>query len=147
MAQDISGYGLRINLRASNTFPQGITLTQFADDGDPIDNPTQQITDKAMGLNGDMPYWSKANPIMATINLIPDSDDDRNMAALVAANIVGRNKRSAKDIITMTIVYPDGRTNTLNNGIIETGAVLTSVASAGRKKSKSYAFAFEGADL
>lgn len=143
--QDISGFNTRITIRASVTFPQGFTVTQFADDGDPVDTPSQQIADKASGLNGDLITWSKANPILATVNVIPDSDDDRNLAALAEANRVGRGKQSARDVITLTIVYPDGGTRTLTPGAMTDAPLATSVASAGRRKTKAYAFAFEGA--
>ena len=143
MTQDISGFGLRIALKASNTFPAGIVLTQFADDADPIDMPSQQITDKAMGLNGDMVGWSKANPIIATLSVIPGTDDDRNLAVLAEANRVGKGKQSARDIITLTIVYPDGRTATLTQGLITDAILAQTIAQAGRMKTKPYAFAFE----
>lgn len=142
--QDISGFGLRITIVASVTFPSGITLTQFADDGDPIDAPSQQLMDKAMGLNGDMVVWSKANPITPTINVIPGTDDDANLEVLAEANRVGRGKRSARDVITMTIIYPDDRVITLTEGKITDAIPIRSVASAGRMKTKPYIFAFEG---
>ena len=141
--QDISGFGLRIVLVASVTFPQGVTLSQFADDGDPFDNPSQQIADKAMGLNGDLVTWAKANPMLATINLIPDSEDDRNLAVLAEANRPARGKSPARDVITMTVLYPDGRTHTLTNGRLTDAPISTGVSSAGRRKTKAYAFAFE----
>ena len=141
--QDISGFGLRIVIVASVTFPQGFTLTQFADDGDPFDTASQQIMDKAMGLNGDMVVWSKPNPITPTINVIPGTDDDRNLAVLAEANRTARGKQSARDVVTMTVVYPDGRYITLIQGKL-TDAILTRpVASSGRMKTKPYAFAFE----
>lgn len=142
--QDVSGFGLRIRLTASVTFPAGITLTQFADDADPFDIPSVQVADKAMGLNGDLITWSKANPITPTINVIPNTDDDRNLAILLEANRVARGKLSARDVITLTGVYPDGRTITLSNGKITDGAPGLSIASSNRMKSKAYAFAFEG---
>lgn len=141
--QDISGFGIRVNLRASVTFPQGITLSQFADDGDPFDSPSQQIMEAAMGLNGDMIVWSKANPIRPVVNVIPGSDDDRNLAVLAEANRVGRGKSSARDIITMTVIYPSGRSLTLTQGVMSDAILADPVASAGRLKTKAYAFAFE----
>ena len=39
MALDVSGFGLVVNLIASNTFPAGLVLTQFAADTDPLDLP------------------------------------------------------------------------------------------------------------
>jgi len=144
MANDVSGFGLRLRITASRTFPAGFTVTQFADDADPFDLPSIQIADKAMGLNGDLVTWSKANPINTTVNVIPGSEDDRNLAVLLEANRVGRGKSGARDTITMTGTYPDGRSVTLSQGVITDGMPGNSVASAGRLKSKTYAFAFEG---
>jgi hypothetical protein len=140
---NISGYGFRINLIASNTYPVGINLTQFADDADPFDAPSLQIADKAMGINGDLIVWSKANPINITLNLIAGGQDDILAGILLEANRVGRGKIGARDIITMSGVYPDGRIVVLTNGVITDGIPLNSIASAGRLKSKSYAFSFE----
>lgn len=141
--QDISGYGLRLNIKASNTFPAGFTVTQFADDADPFDSPSIQIKDKAMGLNGDLVLWSKANPIPITVNVVPGSDDDKNLAVLFENNRVGKGKQSVQDKITMTAIFPDGKTATFTEGAITDGMPGNSVASAGRLKSKAYQFTFE----
>jgi hypothetical protein len=140
---NISGFGLLVTVRASNTFPAGFTVTQFADDADPFDLPSIQIGDKAMGLNGDLVTWSKANPIAITLAVVPGSSDDINLGILFEANRPGRNKFTMRDEITMTAVYPDGRTTTLTGGAITDGMPGNSVASAGRMKSKQYGFAFE----
>ena len=142
--QNISGFGLIATVRASRTFPLGVPLTQFADDADPLDIPGLQIADCAMGLNGDLISWSIANPIQVTLNLVPGSLDDIEMSILFEANRVGRGKVGARDVITMTLVYPSGNVVTLNSGIITDGAPASAVASAGRIKSKSYSFKFEG---
>lgn len=141
--QDISAFGIRVRLVASVTFPAGITLTQFADDADSLDVPQQQIRDKAMGVNGDLILWSKANPLNVTINLIPAGDDDRNMSVLLEANRVARGKTGARDVITMTALYPDGSTQTWSNGGITDGIPGKALASSGRIKSKPYMFSFE----
>lgn len=141
--QDVSGFGLQIRLIASSTFPAGIALTAFADDADPLDMPDMTVAETGMGLNGDLLTWSKAAPAVVTLNLIPGSEDDVNLGVLLEANRVGRGKRSARDVITLTAIYPDGRTKTLSPGVITVGRAADSVASAGRKKSKPYTFAFE----
>ena len=147
--QNISGYGFSVNIIASTTFPIGLFITEFADDSDPLDVPSLQIADSAMGLNGDLIVWSKANPIKATLDVIPNSFSDRNLAILLEANGVGKGKTSAKDIITMTLSYPPnpqfliGSIVILTQGVITDGLPLNSVSSAGRLKSKSYAFSFE----
>lgn len=141
--QDISGLGTRVRLIASNTFPAGITLTQFADDADSLDVPSQQVADKGMGVNGDLVTWTVAAPLNLTVNIIPGSDDDRNMSVLLEANRGARGKQSARDVITMTAIYPDGSTQTWSPGRITDGMPGKSVASAGRFKSKPYMFTFE----
>ena len=141
--QDISGFGLRVQLFASVTFPAGIDITAFADDADPFDIPSQQLADKAMGLNGDLVTWSTANPVLATLNVIPGSQDDVNLQILAESNRVGKGKQSNRDVITMVAIYPDGSTFTGINGKITDAPMGNSVAQAGRLKSKAYAFAFE----
>lgn len=141
--QDISAFGIRVQIIASVTFPAGISITQFADDGDSLDVPSQQIADKAMGVNGDLIVWSKANPITLTLNVIPDSDDDKNLQVLLEANRVGRGKRSARDSLTLVAVYPDGSQRTWSPGKITDGIPGNALASSGRFKTKPYQFAFE----
>lgn len=141
--ENISGFGLQINILASNTFPVGLLITEFADDADPFDLPSLQIADTAMGLNGDLISWSKANPIKVTLSVIPGSFSDINLAILMEANRVGRGKIGARDIITMTGIYPSGSFITLTNGIITDGMPGNAVSSAGRLKSKTYNFSFE----
>lgn len=140
---DISGFGTVVNVLASNTFPSGVTFTQFADDGDSLDIPSIQIADKAMGVNGDLVTWSKANPLVVTINLIPNGDDDKNMAVIAEANRVGKGKQSARDVITMVVNYPDGRIATYTAGKLTDAMPGNAVASSGRYKTKPYSFAFE----
>jgi len=144
MTNDISGFGLRARLIASRTFPAGITLTQLADDTDPLDLPEIVVAETAMGVNGDLLSWSKANPVVVVLAVIPNSEDDRNLGILLEANRVAKGKQGARDAITVTVVYPDGRTKTVSGGTITTGRPGQSVTSAGRMKSKPYTFAFEG---
>ncbi len=143
MTNDISGFGLRIRLIASKTFPTGIDITQFADDGDPFDAPSIKIADTAMGLNGDLVKFSKAVPLPVTLNVVPTSDDDKNLSVLLESNRVGKGKNGARDEITLTAIYPSGKVVTFSGGCITDGMPTESVASAGRMKSKAYTFSFE----
>lgn len=143
MANNISGFGAVVSLVASNTYPAGIALSQFADDSDPIDQASIRIGDVASGLNGDLISWRKAVPIPISISLIPGSADDINMSILANANRVSQGKVSADDVITITIAYPDGRLITLSNGSITDASFANSIASSGRLKSMTYAMSFE----
>lgn len=141
--ENISGFGTKVTLKASKTFPAGITLTQFADDADPLDGESVQITDKAMGLNGDLILWNKASPLNLSINVIPGSADDKNLQILVNANRVAKGKTSARDVIAIVGTYPDGTALNLMNGGVTDGHWMNSIASSGRFKSKTYKFTFE----
>ena len=141
--QDISVFGIRVQVVASETFPAGISITQFADDADPFDSPSIQIRDKAMGVNGDLISWSKANPLPVTLNVVPNSEDDKNLGVLFEANRVGKGKQGARDVITITAIYPDGRTASFTQGVITDGMPANSATSAGRMKSKAYSFMFQ----
>src|SRR4051812_24242460 len=96
-----------------------------------------------MGLNGTLITWSVAAPIEIKVAVVPGSLDDQNLAILLEANRVGRNKSSAMDRITLTATYPTGPRKTLSPGRITGGPVASSVAAAGRLKSKTYTFTFE----
>lgn len=139
----ITGFGLVVTVRASNTFPFGFKVTEFADDADPFDFPSQQIADSAMGLNGDLIVWAKAQPIKISLAVVPGTFDDINLGILMEANRVGKGKQGAKDVITVNGLYPSGGFITLTNGIITDGMPGNAVSSAGRLKSKVYNFSFE----
>lgn len=141
--QNISGFGLAQSIVATKTFPAGLYGTQFADDTDPLDIPSLQIADTAMGLNGDLLVWSKPQPLKLTVSVVAGSETDINLGILLEANRVGRGKIGARDVITMTVSYPSGAFVTFTDGAITDGPPASSVASAGRLKSKSYSFAFE----
>ncbi|WP_422930140.1 phage tail fiber protein [Singulisphaera sp. PoT] len=143
MAQDISGFGLVATITASNTFPAGFPITQFADDSDPLDMASIQIADKAMGLNGDLITWARAMPIPAVIAVIPGSIDDINLGILAEANRAGQGKVSANDVINMTVVYPDGSAISVSQGRLTDAMFGKSVASSGRLKTKIYSFSFQ----
>ena len=140
---DISGNGVTMIVAGSKTFPVGFPITQLADDVDPIDFADLQLTETAMGVNGDMVSWTTPQPIEFTLAVVPNGVDDIALSVLYEANRGAKGKASAKDNITVTIIYPDLRPIVLRNGVIITGSSGSSVASSGRIKSKSYTFRFE----
>lgn len=141
--EQIGGFGFRVYITASVTFPVGFLVTQFADDADPFDLPNLTIAEKAMGLNGDLLIWSKPGPIDINMNVIPGSDDDKNLAVLLEANRNGKGKTSARDVVRMVGIYPDNSQIILTPGAILSGPPGSSVASSARLKSKGYGFTFE----
>lgn len=143
MANDITGFGSVVSLIASNTYPAGIVITQFADDADSFDMASVKIADTAMGVNGDLIKWSRAVGKPVTISVIPGSLDDINLAILAKNNDAAQGQANAQDSITVTVVYPDGSIITFANGFITDASFGNALASSGRLKSKSYQFAFQ----
>jgi hypothetical protein len=140
---DISAAGVSITLVASKTFPSGITLTQFASDSDPFDFADVTIAEAEMNVNGEQVTFSTANPVPVTLSLIPDSDDDKNLSILLRENTQSRNHKSVRDVITLTVNYPEGERRTAVEGKMLSGTPSSGVTSGKRKKSKSYGFSFE----
>lgn len=143
MTSNISGFGLSVVITASSTFPAGYIVTQFADDADPLDMAAIQIADTAMGLNGDLLTWAKANPMPMVLNVVPGSLDDVALQTLADNNRVAQGKAAAGDIINAVISYPDGRVMTRTAGVITNAQFGNSVSSAGRLKTKAYTFVFQ----
>ncbi len=141
--ENVSGTGVKAFLQASHTFPVGIWLSIFADDKDAVSSDTVNINDTAMGVNGDMVFWGTPNVVPVKFGVIDGSEDDKNLSLLLENNRVAKNKASVKDIITLTIMYPDGRKKLCVNGVIKDGAVLSSVTSNARRPSREYTFHFE----
>ncbi|MBG6031445.1 hypothetical protein I5E97_10320 [Proteus hauseri] len=143
---DISATGLSLIIQASNTFPAGIPITTFADDGDPLDLPAVDITQTAVDINGNLVSWSAPTPQTVTINVLAGSEEDENLAILLDANTARRGRRHTSDIITLVASYGDGSMTTARNGRMTNGSRGNSVASAGRLKSKQYTFIFQDFD-
>lgn len=139
---DITGFGVVVTLTASNTFPVGVPITQFADDADPLDMSSVKIGDLAIGLNGDPISWAKAVPYPMVLNVIPGSEDDLNLAIIADANRVAQGKISAFDEITAIVAYPDGTVTTLTGGKMTDAPFGKSISSSGRLKTRQYTFAF-----
>lgn len=141
--QDISATGLEVTIIAIPTFPQGLKVTQFADDADPLDSAAINVTEYGMGLNGDLVTWSAPKPLPITLNVIANTDDDKNLSILLDTNTVAKGKLSVKDVLQMILRYPDGTRKVLTNGRITSGQIIPGAASSGRLKSRQYQFIFE----
>ena len=141
MTVNIGATGLSIVVTAA---PLAVfTLTQFADDSDPLDSEVTTIANSAMGLNGDHVVWSQANPIPLTLNLIAGSIDDQQMSILYELNRVGKNKESVNSEIEVVINYPNATPILLTGGAFLQGHSINTVSSESRMKSKQYILSFE----
>lgn len=144
MTEDVSSIGVSVRLTASQTYPQGITLTKFPEDGDIGPTGATTIGAHASGVNGHLIVWKTANGITVGLPLIPNTEECALMEKLFAANTPAPNKFVAKDIIQMVVTNPvTGIPTTYKNGWIEEGMAGNQYGLDGRIKSKVFTMTFE----
>ncbi len=140
---DLSILGTVYTISASVTTGGAPALiSHLPDDADGIDLPEIVIAEMVMGTNGDAISWSKAVPIPVTLNLIPNTTSFLTMTTILEANRAEKGKSSARDVLTLVRISPDGSTLTLTGGKIISGTPATSGASSGRLKTASYQMKF-----
>jgi hypothetical protein len=143
MSNDVSGVGSVANIIASQTFPVGFPLNQFAEDIDPFDFPSVQIGNAVMGANGDLQTWSSAIALPCKLSAIIGSEGDIALQTIAKNNLAGKGKANVNDNITIVIIYPDATTATFTGGKITEAMFGKSMAGTGRLKTRSYSFLFE----
>lgn len=142
--QDVSAVGIHIFLKASETFPNGFTLSAFPGDGDLGTTGETDIASSESGINGDLIWWKTATGVEVTIPVIPNTPEDVAMSSLFAANKVTKGRRAAKDVITMVATNPiTGVPTTYQNGYIRNGNPGLTYGGDGRIRTKNYGFTFE----
>lgn len=141
--QDVSATGVKITVITVPTYPQGFEVSEFADNADPLDFPPTQIADYGMGVNGDLVTWTKPVPLEITLNVIPNTDADKNLGILYDMNRAAKGKISAQDLVTLVVSYPDGTRKIFSNGKLISGVPANGVSSDDRIKTKEYKFVFE----
>lgn len=139
---DISVAGSKVTIIAVPTFPAGFTITEWATDADPLTIEDLEVSNSEVGVNGDFVSWHRAGIKNLEINIIPNSESDKNLMILTKANMVEKNKFATNDDITMVIVYPDGSKTTFSGGVITAGKIANSMTNDGKIRSGNYKFSF-----
>ncbi len=144
---NITGNGLRVLIAFSKTFPSGITIEDFPADSDPLDLGELEIGEAKMGLNGTPILFSKADPFETSISLLPTTEEAAALTQAALANRIGSKLRPlAKDIITMTVIYPDGSTRIASNGWMTKASVGPNVKGEGKMEDQKFTFQFADLD-
>lgn len=139
---DISGFGTSISVLALQSFPQGFSLTKFADDEDPLTCEIVETTGYEALYDGSFFFFDKACPIKINVSTVPGSDDDINLKILLQARKGSVSLIPLPDVTSMIITYPDGGRVALSGGSIVGGPLADSVQATGRKKGNTYTFVF-----
>lgn len=139
---DISGFGSSVMILSSSSFPQGFSLTSFADDTDPIAIEPTEVSGFEPLYDGDIFTFDKAAPVLLSVSVIPASEDDINLKILLQMRKSNSTFLPFEDIVTMIITYPEGGRVVLSQGRILKGPLADSLAASGRKKGNTYHFVF-----
>lgn len=153
--QDISTLGASVTITGAGLSISDIT--DFSDDGTPIQVSDLEVAGSSMNINGEMVTWAKANPVEVSLSLIPGSDSDNKITnflrAIAPGGSMGKVSTNAY-ISSMVISTPDvtranlestrpHRTYTFTNGRMLRGTPGLSSDADGRMISKTYTFVFE----
>lgn len=139
---DVSGFGTGIVVIAVQSFPMGFSLSQFADDIDPIEAKDVEPTGYEMLFDGDLFAFDKAAPIEISVGVIPGSEDDINLKILLQSKHGAKSLLALPDITSMIITYPDKGRVILTKGTILKGPLVDSITTAARRKGNKYTFVF-----
>jgi hypothetical protein len=139
---NISGFGTTITVVALSSFPMGFSLSQFADDQDPLVVEEIEPTGYEMLYDGSLFAFDKAAPVRLTVSVIPGSDDDINLKILLQARKGAASIIPLPDQTSVIISYPNGGRVMLTNGTITKGPLADSILQTGRKRGNTYSFVF-----
>ena len=153
---DISMAGAKIVLN-SNGLRSG-AITEFSDEGTPIDIPALEVAAGNMNLNGKLVTWTKPNPINISFTLIPGSESDNNLRTFLSAVSIGGKGETVGDayISSMVITVPTyggentstnqktSKTFTLVNGRLLSGQPAIGSNADGKASPSTWTFMFEG---
>lgn len=139
---NVNGSGTSIVVIAIQSFPLGFTISEFADDVDPISAEEVEPAGFEMLYDGSLFAFDKASPIVLTVSVIAGTPDDMNLKIITQSKRGGASLLPFNDSISMIITYPDGGRVMLSSGVLIKGMVPDSITTNGRRKSNSYTFAF-----
>lgn len=139
---NVGGFGSNLTIIALSSFPVGFSVSEFADDVDPVIFEDVETTGIEMLYDGSLFAFDKASPIVCRIAVVPGGDDDANLKILLQARKASISFLPLPDVTSMIITYGGGGRVMLTNGSIIAGPVADSIVQQGRKKGNVYTFAF-----
>ena len=151
---DISMAGAKIVLNASGI--KSRPITEFSDEGTPIDIPALEVAAGSMNLNGKLVTWTKPNPVTVSFTLIPHSNSDKSLRSFLRAVHIGGKGETVGDafISSMIITVPSPKNEsstrqkdksefTFTNGRLLSGQPAIGSNAEGKASPSTYTFMFE----
>jgi len=157
MAMDISAVGAKIVFKGGD-YVDGLTITEFSDEGTPFECSDVDVSDNQKNLNGQMISSRKPAVYPFSITVIPGSLADETLRMFLSDNSIqpGNNaKEDVRYIDSVTITMPNvikvgegtelGGKNevTFSNVRIKGGPTGPSTSAEGRMSARTYTFEAE----
>lgn len=139
---NISGFGTKVDIVALQTFPMGFSVTSFSDDVDPVIIEQTETSGYEMLFDGGLVAFDKAAPILVSLSVIPNTEDDINLKLLLQARKGGFKWLPIQDVTTMVVTYPDKGRVVFSSGTILSGPMGDSITTSGRRRTNTYNFVF-----
>lgn len=134
--------GGTIIVSGSNMFQKGIVVGEFSDEGDPFTLNPRKIRDGAMTLQTTAVYWTTAELIRMTVRVVANTPVDTSLRQFFESNAAQSFGSGSKDVVTMTISYPNGSKTTFSNGSCDSYSPAMGAAQSGRLTQSEYSFMF-----
>ena len=152
--QDVSFAGSEITLSGGPFGRIGVKVVDFMDDQNPVEFQDVEVTSVGVNLNGAMIRNARPNTIMASITVIPLSDNDRTLyEGWQQYRVAGSFEAVWEDPLTLTIdVGNQSRRNgrvgkfSFSNGTMVSGPGGPVSNAEGKMMGRTYSFAFVTVD-
>lgn len=129
-------------------------ISEFSDEGTPVECNEIEVTGHAMTLNGQVIFWRKPNAYVVSVTVIPMSDNDITLGNMLEMAHVKPGNAVPVDKLTtsLTINCPkinksgsqmSGNMWSFQNGRIVSGPTGPSTNSEGKMSARTYTFVFE----
>lgn len=140
--QEVSANGVKLMLFASVSYPVGVEIATFNPGDDPISADDLTIAETEMGVNGNMIVYRTPYAYNMVFNITPMTEVDQILENIANADRIASGKLSAKNILTLQVIYPQGRILTYIDGALTGIPGGFSSSGNGRINGRRYAMTF-----
>lgn len=139
-AQNVTGAGSSITIMDA-LYPQGFTIKEGADDAPLIEISNPRIGEYRVGMNGNGIKWNRASTYTITVSVVPNTESDKRLKAIVAYNRI--QDGGAVNIDSIQLVVKEGITGEISTFVdvaITEGAIGNTFTTEGRFSTRTYTF-------
>ena len=133
-----------VSFAGSSVTVDGITITDFMDDANPVEFQDVEVSSVGVNCNGSMIRNAKPNVIMMSMTVIPGSQSDLSLYNLWKQyRVQGDWNGKWEEALSATVTIGSGRgSRSFSNGTMVSGPGGPSSNGEGKMSGRTYTFAF-----